>query len=65
MKNLRSSRYEYYKALVHVCKSLVGLLKQEKDALDDLATELELADEDESVLYAFSDLFDLLSTDST
>ncbi|KAF8329290.1 Prefoldin subunit 4 [Amanita rubescens] len=32
-------------------------LKQEKEALDDLATELELADEDESVLYKIGETF--------
>ncbi|KAJ6594244.1 Prefoldin subunit-domain-containing protein [Mycena capillaripes] len=32
-------------------------LKQEKEALDDLATELELADEDESVLYKVGEAF--------
>lgn len=29
-----------------------SFLQQEKEALDDLSTELELADEDEPVLYA-------------
>ncbi|KAJ7077269.1 Prefoldin subunit 4 [Mycena belliarum] len=32
-------------------------LKQEKEALDDLATELELADEDEPVLYKVGEAF--------
>ncbi|KAF9467402.1 Prefoldin subunit-domain-containing protein [Collybia nuda] len=32
-------------------------LKQEKEALDDLATELELADEDEEVLYKVGEAF--------
>ncbi|KAJ7187900.1 Prefoldin subunit-domain-containing protein [Mycena filopes] len=32
-------------------------LKQEKEALDDLATELELADEDELVLYKVGEAF--------
>ncbi|KAG2096372.1 Prefoldin subunit 4 [Suillus cothurnatus] len=32
-------------------------LKQEKDALDDLSTELELTDEDESVLYKIGESF--------
>ncbi|KAG2338891.1 Prefoldin, subunit 4 [Suillus weaverae] len=32
-------------------------LKQEKEALDDLATELELTDEDESVLYKIGESF--------
>jgi len=29
-------------------------LKQEKEALDDLSTELELADEDATVLYVWA-----------
>ncbi|KIJ07717.1 hypothetical protein PAXINDRAFT_19115 [Paxillus involutus ATCC 200175] len=33
------------------------LLKQEKEALDDLATELELTDEDQSVLYKIGESF--------
>ncbi|KAG6891566.1 hypothetical protein C0992_003593 [Termitomyces sp. T32_za158] len=33
------------------------VLKQEKEALDDLATELELADEDELVLYRIGEAF--------
>ncbi|KIJ49496.1 hypothetical protein M422DRAFT_225280 [Sphaerobolus stellatus SS14] len=32
-------------------------LKQEKEALDDLSTELELADEDEKVLYRVGEAF--------
>ncbi|PPR04385.1 hypothetical protein CVT26_004223 [Gymnopilus dilepis] len=32
-------------------------LKQEKEALDDLSTELELADEDEPVLYRIGETF--------
>ncbi|KAJ7130840.1 Prefoldin subunit 4 [Mycena crocata] len=32
-------------------------LRQEKEALDDLATELELADEDEPVLYKVGEAF--------
>ncbi|KAF7428002.1 hypothetical protein PC9H_007220 [Pleurotus ostreatus] len=32
-------------------------VKQEKEALDDLATELELADEDEPVLYKIGEAF--------
>jgi len=32
-------------------------LKQEKEALDDLTTELELADEDEPVLYRVGETF--------
>ncbi|KAF7357676.1 Prefoldin subunit 4 [Mycena venus] len=32
-------------------------LKQEKEALDDLATELELADEDEPALYKLGETF--------
>jgi prefoldin subunit 4 len=32
-------------------------LKQEKEALDDLSTELELTDEDESVLYKIGESF--------
>ncbi|KAF8149468.1 Prefoldin beta-like protein [Crassisporium funariophilum] len=32
-------------------------LKQEKEALDDLTTELELADEDEAVLYKVGEAF--------
>lgn len=32
-------------------------LKQEKEALDDLSTELELADEDDPVLYKVGDTF--------
>ncbi|KAJ7680657.1 Prefoldin subunit 4 [Mycena polygramma] len=32
-------------------------LKQEKEALDDLATELELADEDDPVLYKVGEAF--------
>ncbi|TFK44144.1 Prefoldin subunit 4 [Crucibulum laeve] len=32
-------------------------LKQEKEALDDLSTELELADEDEPVLYKVGEVF--------
>ncbi|TRM70120.1 Prefoldin subunit-domain-containing protein [Schizophyllum amplum] len=32
-------------------------LKQEKEALDDLSTELELADEDEPVLYKVGETF--------
>ncbi|KAJ7282905.1 Prefoldin subunit 4 [Mycena rebaudengoi] len=32
-------------------------LKQEKEALDDLSTELELADEDEPVLYKVGEAF--------
>ncbi|KAF9050347.1 Prefoldin subunit-domain-containing protein [Panaeolus papilionaceus] len=32
-------------------------LKQEKEGLDDLASELELADEDEPVLYKVGDTF--------
>ncbi|KAL0956769.1 hypothetical protein HGRIS_002889 [Hohenbuehelia grisea] len=32
-------------------------LKQEKEALDDLSTELELADEDEPVLYKIGEAF--------
>ena len=31
---------------------MLKLFQQEKEALDDLSTELELADEDEAVLYA-------------
>ncbi|KAF9236342.1 Prefoldin subunit 4 [Melanogaster broomeanus] len=33
------------------------LLKQEKDALDDIATELELTDEDATVLYKIGESF--------
>ncbi|KAF5383413.1 hypothetical protein D9757_006067 [Collybiopsis confluens] len=35
----------------------LDLVKQEKDALDDLSTELELADEDELVLYKIGESF--------
>lgn len=36
--------------------------QEEKEALDDLSTELELADEDEAVLYVFSYLPDVVYT---
>ncbi|KAH9979003.1 Prefoldin subunit 4 [Lactifluus volemus] len=35
----------------------MGTLKQDKEALDDLATELELADEDQPVLYKVGEAF--------
>ncbi|KAG8978011.1 hypothetical protein FRB90_008597 [Tulasnella sp. 427] len=36
---------------------MISSSQEEKDALDDLATELELADEDEPVLYKVGDAF--------
>ncbi|TCD65350.1 hypothetical protein EIP91_002789 [Steccherinum ochraceum] len=35
----------------------IGGLKQEKEALDDLSTELELADEDQVVMYRVGEAF--------
>ncbi|TFK53492.1 Prefoldin, subunit 4 [Heliocybe sulcata] len=42
----------------------LGNLKEEKEALDDLSTELELADEDEPVLYKIGESFFKLSHSS-
>jgi prefoldin subunit 4 len=42
---------------IRIIQEKLAELKQEKDALDDLLTELELADEDEAVLYKVGEAF--------
>jgi len=42
---------------IRIIQEKLGELKQEKEALDDLSTELELADEDEPVLYKVGEAF--------
>ncbi|KAJ3512939.1 hypothetical protein NLJ89_g3236 [Agrocybe chaxingu] len=42
---------------IRVIQEKLGELKQEKEALDDLSTELELAEEDQTVLYKVGDTF--------
>jgi len=42
---------------VRIIQEKLGELKQEKEALDDLSTELELVDEDEPVLYKIGETF--------
>ncbi|PPQ90631.1 hypothetical protein CVT25_006614 [Psilocybe cyanescens] len=42
---------------IRIIQEKLEELKQEKEALDDLSTELELADEDEPVLYKIGEAF--------
>ncbi|KAF5328809.1 hypothetical protein D9619_011647 [Psilocybe cf. subviscida] len=42
---------------IRIIQEKLEALKQEKEALDDLSTELELADEDEMVLYKVGETF--------
>ncbi|KAF8800202.1 Prefoldin, subunit 4 [Phlegmacium glaucopus] len=42
---------------IRIIQDKLGELKQEKEALDDLSTELELADEDDEVLYKVGETF--------
>jgi len=42
---------------IRTIQEKLGELKQEKEALDDLSTELELTDEDEAVLYKIGETF--------
>ncbi|KAF7376458.1 Prefoldin subunit 4 [Mycena sanguinolenta] len=53
----RISTFSKLNARVRNIEAKLEELKQEKEALDDLTTELELADEDEPVLYKVGETF--------
>ncbi|KAF8634276.1 hypothetical protein AX17_004232 [Amanita inopinata Kibby_2008] len=53
----RINTFSKLNARLRNLESKLEELKQEKDALDDLATELELADEEEPVLYRIGETF--------
>jgi len=53
----RISSFSKYNNRLSDLEETLEQKKQEKEALDDLATELELADEDEPVLYKVGDAF--------
>ncbi|KAF9526573.1 Prefoldin beta-like protein [Crepidotus variabilis] len=42
---------------IRLIEEKLTILKQEKEALDDLSTELELADEDQFILYKIGETF--------
>ncbi|KAL4078205.1 Prefoldin beta-like protein [Scleroderma yunnanense] len=51
------NRFSKLNARLRGIEDTLEQLKQKKDALDDLATELELTDEDMKVLYKFGESF--------
>ncbi|KAM6501859.1 Prefoldin subunit domain containing protein [Amanita muscaria] len=53
----RINKFSRLNARVRTLEGKLEELKQEKEALDDLATELELADEGEPILYKIGETF--------
>ncbi|EAU84807.1 prefoldin [Coprinopsis cinerea okayama7 len=53
----RINTFSKLNARIKLIEQKLEVFKQEKEALDDLSPELELADEDEPVLYKIGDTF--------
>ncbi|KAF8893547.1 Prefoldin subunit-domain-containing protein [Infundibulicybe gibba] len=53
----RINAFSKFNTRIRGIEEKLGQLKQEKEALDDISTELELADEDQLVLYKVGEAF--------